>query len=632
MGGYSGLGYVAIRHFNCTDQFYLDIDDIQITKPGVWTTLTGLTDTHQALSGLTADTRYDVHVRSHYGALVGEWTPATFYTAANDEDAAAANAVIDLIDAIDDPVTLTSESGIVAARTAYDALTPAQQLLVTNYTTLTDAEAAFEALLEAKLSIADLTANDITATSANISWTADCESYDLRYKAYEEGVGYDFDVDIDPWTTIDADGDGFDWTWYNSANATTRNGSSGCVASASYDNSYGVLYPDNWLVSPKVELGGSMTFWFTGQDNSDIEEHFQVYVSTTGNTDPADFKAVSPEYVNTTSRDYRLCFVDLGAYSGQGYVAIRHFNCSDQFRLNIEDIQILEPGAWTEVNGITATEYALSGLASVTLYNVLVRSHYGAHVGNWETLSFETNPSDEDLSAVQAVKDLIDAIGTVTLASGQAIEAARTAYDALSIILQNMVGSTYYITLTDAEYTFAALKDAAEWYGWFFYDDHICSSSYGSGSASFKWGIVVPAGTLTTNIVLSKVALFEAEGKATEDITLTIYNGGSTEPDPAYQIHTETFTPEQANRFHVLTLASPIMVDPTQNVWIIFSSENSYPMSISTTATYIANTNWAYVSYWADIASLAEEGAWKIRALFEEPADLTAYQLVDLST
>ena len=629
LSSYSGKGYVAIRHFNCSDQYWLNIEDVRITGPGVSpTNLTGLTDTHYAMSGLTPDALYGVYVRSHYGTLFGDWASLVLHAAANDVDAAAANAVIDLIDAIDDPVTLSSESGIEAARTAYDALTPAQQTLVTNYTTLTDAEAAFATLLEAKLSITGLAASDITATSANISWTADCESYDL---AYEEGVGYDFDVDIDPWTTIDADGDGFDWTWYNSANATTRNGSSGCVASASFENGYGILYPDNWLVSPKVELGGTMTFWYTGQDLSDIAEHFQVYVSTTGNTDPADFTAVSPEYVNTTSKDYRLCVVDLSAFSGQGYVAIRHFNCSDQFRLNIEDIQILEPGARTEVSGITATEYALSGLASATLYEVFVRSHYGTHVGNWETLSFETKPSDEDLSAVQAVKDLIDAIGTVTLASGKAIEAARTAYDALSIILQNMVGSTYYTTLTDAEDTFAALKDAADWYDWFYYDDHICSSSLGVKSDAFKWGIKIPAGTLTTNIVLSKVALYEQKGKATEDITLTIYNGGSTEPDPAYQIHTETFTPEQANRFHVLTLASPIMVDPTQDVWIIFSSENSYPMSISTTATYLANTNWGYYGgSWFDIASFATQGAWKIRALFQELDD-QAYKLVDLS-
>ena len=628
LSSYSGKGYVAIRHFNCTDQYWLNIEDVEISLPGgSGTNVTGLTDTHYAMSGLTPNTTYLVSVRSHYNGGVGYWRIIEFRTAANDEDATAANAVIDLIDAIDDPVTLSSESGIVAARTAYDALTPAQQMLVTNYTTLTDAEAAFAILLDDALQITGLAANDITTTSANISWTGDAQSYDLLFM--EQTKGYGFEEELAPWTTIDADGDGYDWEWKDKSSSATHNGSMGCATSASYY--YVALTPDNWLVSPKVELGGAMSFWATGTNSGYYKEHFQVYVSTTGNTDPADFKAVSPEYVCTTYNNHKLYIVDLSAYSGQGYVAIRHFNCTNMNRLIIDDIQILGPGALTEVTGLTATEYAKSGLTAGTYYNVQVRSHVGTHVSDWETLTFHTTHSDEDIVAAQAVIDLINAIGTVTLASGQAIDAARTAYNELSFVQQDLVGSTYYTILTDAEAEYADLQETAKWYDWFYYDDNTCSSSYGVNTGAFKWGIRVPAGTLTTNIVLSKVALFEGKGLATEDITLTIYNGG-TEPDPAYNIYTETFTPEQDNRFHVLTLPSPIMVDPTQDVWIIFSSENSFPMSISKTATYIANTNWAYSGgSWYDIASLAEEGAWKIRALFEELDD-QAYKLVDLST
>lgn len=63
-----------------------------------------------------------------------------------DADKAAAKAVEDLIDAIG-PVTLGSKPAIDAARKAYDALTEEQKKLVGNYKKLTDAEAAYAALL-----------------------------------------------------------------------------------------------------------------------------------------------------------------------------------------------------------------------------------------------------------------------------------------------------------------------------------------------------------------------------------------------------------------------------------------------------------------------------------------------------
>lgn len=56
------------------------------------------------------------------------------------KDQLAADAVIGLIDAIG-AVTAESETAINAARTAYDALTDAQKVLVTNYDVLTEAEA-----------------------------------------------------------------------------------------------------------------------------------------------------------------------------------------------------------------------------------------------------------------------------------------------------------------------------------------------------------------------------------------------------------------------------------------------------------------------------------------------------------
>ena len=65
----------------------------------------------------------------------------------------------------------------------------------------------------------------------------------------------------------------------------------------------------------------------------------------------------------------------------------------------------------------------------------------------------------EDQKAADAVIGLIDAIGTVTADSEEAIEAARTAYDALTDAQKELV--TNYQTLVQAENDLQALKDSA---------------------------------------------------------------------------------------------------------------------------------------------------------------------------
>lgn len=66
--------------------------------------------------------------------------------------------------------------------------------------------------------------------------------------------------------------------------------------------------------------------------------------------------------------------------------------------------------------------------------------------------------STEDTAAAREVKNLIDAIGTVTADSGQAIQAAREAYDKLTDAQKKLVEN--YDVLTKAEAAYAALTSA----------------------------------------------------------------------------------------------------------------------------------------------------------------------------
>ena len=82
-----------------------------------------------------------------------------------------------------------------------------------------------------------------------------------------------------------------------------------------------------------------------------------------------------------------------------------------------------------------------------------------AQVGNYQTL-LDAEAKLADLQAADAVEKLIDAIGTVTLDSEEAIKAARGAYDALTEEQKAQVGN--YQTLLDAEAKLAQLKKDAE--------------------------------------------------------------------------------------------------------------------------------------------------------------------------
>ncbi len=239
-----------------------------------------------------------------------------------------------------------------------------------------------------------LTASNVTANSIDLSWTGNHEKYDVRY--IETLPTADFEEGLGAWTTIDADGDGFTWLWSaNASGMSGNNSSSNCVYSQSYDNDGGqALTPNNYLVSPKVQLGGRISFYAKGQDPSFAAENFGVAVSTTGNTNAADFTMVMEN--ETATGDWVLYTVDLSAYSGEGYVAIRHYGMegNDQFYLDVDDITITVPetAAWNYKNNLTSNRCTLDNLAGSTTYAIQVRGYCQGETdpSNWTEAIMET--------------------------------------------------------------------------------------------------------------------------------------------------------------------------------------------------------------------------------------------------
>ncbi len=156
----------------------------------------------------------------------------------------------------------------------------------------------------------------------------------------EGNLFFDFNDGIMHWTTIDADGDGYNWqmrqNWGNPENLY-------CVTSASYDGlTETPLFPENYLVSPYKLDCEEITFLACAQDNTMPAEHFGVAVSTTGNTDASDFTMVwEGDMTAKAAGNWYYYSVDLRDYVGQDiYVAIVHFNCTNQFMLNVDDIML----------------------------------------------------------------------------------------------------------------------------------------------------------------------------------------------------------------------------------------------------------------------------------------------------
>ena len=160
----------------------------------------------------------------------------------------------------------------------------------------------------------------------------------------QDAYTWDFESEdqFNEWTNVDHDGDGYSWTYFNNEGLSTErmtpHGGEGLVFSASYDNDNGkALTPDNWLISPEVTLDGVLSLWARGQDPNYCEEVFGIFVCVGNSTDPDDFVQVGSD-ITATGEMTKYSF-DLSTYAGQtGRFAIRHYNVSDMFFLNIDDV------------------------------------------------------------------------------------------------------------------------------------------------------------------------------------------------------------------------------------------------------------------------------------------------------
>jgi hypothetical protein len=186
-----------------------------------------------------------------------------------------------------------------------------------------------------------------------------------------QSFSYGFNTDLDGWTLIDNDGDGH--CWYHSSEGGNHNSGvdtiSGHVRGESFCNVLNAaLTPDDYLVSPQrygIVNGSTISFWARAQDANYPLEHFGVAISTSpsGNFNATSFTTIQEwtltakrgrgtdvgrdgRQINDSGTWYQYT-CNLSAYSGQKvWIAIRHFNCTDQFIIGIDNIMINNVDTW----------------------------------------------------------------------------------------------------------------------------------------------------------------------------------------------------------------------------------------------------------------------------------------------
>jgi hypothetical protein len=150
---------------------------------------------------------------------------------------------------------------------------------------------------------------------------------------------------LEGWSKIDWDGDGEQWSW--DASTFDPDGNGACESSSWSGEA---LTPDNWLITPVINLGdaeGNVTLGYEigAMDVNWEAEHYGVYISTTG-IEVADFTLLFEETVpehDFETPQWNNRTVDLSAYAGEVvYIAFRHFNCSDLYIMMLDDVEVYE--------------------------------------------------------------------------------------------------------------------------------------------------------------------------------------------------------------------------------------------------------------------------------------------------
>jgi len=301
----------------------------------------------------------------------------------------------------------------------------------------------------------DLVTSNITATTATLGWSDNQDSYNVQYRKVYFFEGFEGETLPTGWTTIDANEDGNTWGIFH---VTTHSGNNG-AANLSYIYGTEGTTPDDYLVSPQLDLQGTLRVWLSGITASTNAEHFEILLSTTGNS-ASDFTTTLVAE-STTTNSYVEYTADLSSYAGQqGYIAIHHFNCTDQRYLYVDDFGLYGSENWVSVtpNPIDATT-TLTGLTPTTDYEWQVQ---GINCdGNGATTSWSAPATFTTAMALVTLNSWPESIGATLTGGGLQSAGSHTISATAPTGYQfvNWTGTDGNVVSSNANYTFNLTGD-----------------------------------------------------------------------------------------------------------------------------------------------------------------------------
>ena len=391
----------------------------------------------------------------------------------------------------------------------------------------------------------NVVATNVTPTSATLNWNGITESYNVRYReaAYDEMVFFDgFESgNLNGWTVYTYGQSLHDLGmsyegWFVESSEVTHSGNYSAIACSYYqdgNNNNWSFNANNWLITPQVPLGGTLSFWVW----SNWGDEFEVRLSTTG-TATSDFTTTlrALDAANVYN-EWEEITIDLNGYTGQGYIAIHHVQY-DGYWLIIDDFSIRTPqeaSQWIPTENGESTggnSLKITGLTPETEYEFQVQAVRGEDdESSWSTIASFTTLSS---CAVPT--------GLTAEVIGNAAELSWTDYTetynmqyrdfnptALATVILNVPGDYWsdhsgYQMLLDADATA---------YGTIFPESGALTQS-GDASvetyAEFEYKIPTNAdgSTNTSNIVIN--------GSASIEIPAGTYDWCITNPSPGVRI------------------------------------------------------------------------------------------------
>ena len=169
-------------------------------------------------------------------------------------------------------------------------------------------------------------------------------------------MSFEVTEDMSCWNIIDHNGDNNNWE-YSPFRAEFAHGGSRSIASDSYIN-HTSISPDNWLVTPLLRLDNGYNYtltWYDGAaDTTYFNQHYSVYISTTGN-DVSDFGTAAAYQTTLSQPGFTMRTLNLNAYAGQNiHIAFRHHNTTARAALLIDDIKVTQTPLEYEITVLSA--------------------------------------------------------------------------------------------------------------------------------------------------------------------------------------------------------------------------------------------------------------------------------------